>query len=184
MREYAEERTGCDMQLTAEALEELDPKVLVHFGGNYTMGLYKTRCEAMTRENQVTAILMPVDKSMPVYEVRVETHEPDMIESICDHIGVLVRDDEDNLRVTQIDGRARMNRERKLNLYHAKNNSAIKNQRATQLLRGADVFGDALILQHTTEHGRITPRMCSYTLAEYDHVFADQRYLLGAIVVL
>ena len=67
---------------------------------------------------------------------------------------------------------------------HAKNNSAIKNQRATQLLRGADVFGDALILQHTTEHGRITPRMCSYTLAEYDHVFADQRYLLGAIVVL
>lgn len=176
VREYVEERTGCDMQLTAEALEELDPKVLVHFGGSYSMGLFKQRCEAMTRERLVTAVLIPDDKSMPIREVMVETREPELIECIEDHIGGLKGNPDDNLRISQIEGRARHNRERKLQMYHAKNNSAaVKNQRATQLLRGADVFGIAVIVQHTTEHDRITPRMCSYTLAEYDHVFCRKK---------
>ena len=176
VREYVQERTGCDMQLTAEALEELDPKMLFHFGGTYSMGLFRERCEAMTRERRVTAILIPDDKSQPIREVTVETREPELLESIEDQIGGLKGNPDDNLRISQIEGRARHNRERKLEMFHAKNNSAaVKNPRATQLLRGADVFGNAVIVQYTTEHDRLLPRMVSYTLAEYDHVFSRKK---------
>ena len=177
VREYLEARTGVDMQLSAEALEELDPKVLLHFGGTYGVGGYKQRCEAATHVQLVTAILVPVDKASPIKEVLVDTADG-CVASICDHIGrskATSPPHEDDLRISQMDGRPRMNRERKYELYHAKNNSAaVKNQRATQLLR-ADVFGPAVMVQQTTEHGRLTPRMCSYTLAEYDNVFARKK---------
>ena len=175
VREYLEARTGVDMRLSAEALEELDPKVLTHFGGTYTMGLYKQRCEAMTRVQLVTAILVPVDKASPIKEILVDT-TGECVESICDHIGrskATLPHDED-LRISQMDDRPRMSRERKYELYHAKNYSALKNARATQLLR-SDVFGNALILQHTTEPGRLTKRYCSYKLAEYENVFARKK---------
>ena len=120
VREYVQERTGCDMQLTAEALEELDPKMLFHFGGTYSMGLFRERCEAMTRERRVTAILIPDDKSQPIREVTVETREPELLESIEDQIGGLKGNPDDNLRISQIEGRARHNRERKLEMFHAK----------------------------------------------------------------
>ena len=176
VRDYVEQRTGCDMQLTAEALEELDPKMLLHFGGTYSMTLFKQRCEAITREKTVTAILISDDKSVPIHEVKVETRAPELLQSIEDHIGGLKGNPDDHLRISAIEGRARHNRERKLELYHAKNNSAAqKNQRATQLLRGADVYGNAVIVQYTTEHDRITPRMVSYTLDEYEHVFCRKK---------
>ena len=171
---HLEERTGVSMQATEEALSEIDPKVLIHFGGTYSLGHFKQRCEEMTREEMVTAILIPDDKSMPVREVFVGTEEAELIDGICDHLG-RSKDTEDNLRISHVDGRMRMNRERKYEMYHAKNSSAaVKNQRATQLLR-SDVFGPAIIVQQTTEHGRLTPRLCSYTLAEFDNVFARKK---------
>jgi len=176
VREYLEARTGVDMQLSAEALEELDPKVLLHFGGTYGVGGYKQRCEAATHVQLVTAILVPVDKASPIKEVLVDTADG-CVASICDHIGrskATSPPHEDDLRISQMDGRPRMNRERKYELYHAKNNSALKNARATQLLR-SDVFGNALILQHTTEPGRLTKRYCPYKLAEYENVFSRKK---------
>ena len=153
---------------------DIDPKVLIHFGGTYSLGHFKQRCEDMTREEMVTAILIPDDKSMPVREVFVGTEEAELIDGICDHLG-RSKDADDNLRISHVDGRTRMNRERKYEMYHAKNSSAaVKNQRATQLLR-SDVFGPAIIVQQTTEHGRRTPRLCSYTLAEYDTVFTRKK---------
>ena len=84
VREYLEARTGVDMQLSAEALEELDPKVLAHFGGTYGVGGYKQRCEAATHVQLVTAILGPVDKASPIKEVLVDTADG-CVASICDH---------------------------------------------------------------------------------------------------
>ena len=105
---------------------------------------------------------------------RTDFDEAELIDGICDHLG-RSKDADDNLRISHVDGRTRMNRERKYEMYHAKNSSAaVKNQRATQLLR-SDVFGPAIIVQQTTEHGRRTPRLCSYTLAEYDTVFTRKK---------
>ena len=128
---HLEERTGVSMQVPEEALLDIDPKVLIHFGGTYSLGHFKQRCEDMTREEMVTAILIPDDKSMPVREVFVGTEEAELIDGICDHLG-RSKDADDNLRISHVDGRTRMNRERKYEMYHAKNSSAaVKNQRAT-----------------------------------------------------
>ena len=172
---HLEDRTGVSMMFSEAALLDLDPKVLVHFGGTYSMSQFKERCEEMTREEIVTAILIPDDKNMPIREVNLATRTTGaLLGNIYDLVDS-PKDGDDNLRISHVDNRVRMNRERKYEMYHAKNNSAaVKNQRATQLLR-ADVFGPAVMVQQTTEHGRLTPRMCSYTLAEYDNVFARKK---------
>ena len=172
---HLKDRTGVSMMFSEESLMDLDPKVLVHFGGTYSMSQFKEACEELTREVMVTAILIPDDKNMPIREVNVATRTTGaLLGSIYDLVDS-PKDADENLRISHVDGRVRMNRERKYEMYHAKNNStAVKNQRATQLLR-ADVFGPAVIVQQTTEHGRLTPRMCSYTLAEYENVFARKK---------
>ena len=168
--DYVEERTGVPMT----HITKCDPTELAHFGGSLDFAAFQRQCEEATMLPQVRAVVVPYDKALEPYGLSIEAG-PCMILNIITALGYPDSTDPEDLKAAPVAHRARMSKERGLELFYLAEggdarNLGCKNQRATNIAK-TSVAGNALLLQHSIEPGRLSKRHTHYPIEAYYDVF-------------